>query len=61
ISAANETVLRIQELFPGSAYAEQATLRLEYLRSEARRHEKTEYVKMGVYEKNLGLRKPVDR
>ncbi|MEO6035015.1 MAG: outer membrane protein assembly factor BamD, partial [Verrucomicrobiota bacterium] len=42
ISAANETVLRIQELFPGSAYAEQATLRLEYLRSEARRHEKTE-------------------
>ena len=59
ISAAHQTVLRIRELFPQSASAEQATLRLEYLRSEARRNEKTGDVKMGVYEKDLGLRKPV--
>ena len=58
VAAARETVLRIRDLFPQSAAAEQATLRLEYLRSEARRNEKTEDIKLGTYEKDLGLKKP---
>ena len=58
VVAANETVRRIQELFPKSADAEQATVRLEYLRSQARRNEKAQEVKLGSYEKDLGLKKP---
>ena len=57
VPAADHTVRRIPELFPGTAYAEQASLRLEYLRLEAKRNETTEDVKLGVYEKDLGLKK----
>ncbi len=58
VEAATTSVKRIQELFPKSAYAEQAILRLEYLRSQAKGNEKTLDVKLGSYEKDLGLKKP---
>ncbi|MEO5804001.1 MAG: tetratricopeptide repeat protein [Verrucomicrobiota bacterium] len=58
VSSADKTVRRIRDLFPGTAAAEQATIRLEYLRLEAKRNEQTESVKLGSYEKDMGLKKP---
>jgi outer membrane protein assembly factor BamD (BamD/ComL family) len=57
ISAAGQTIRRIQELFPKTALADQAVTRLEYLRLEAKGREKTHELKLGAYEKNLGLKK----
>lgn len=58
VSAADKTVRRIVELFPGSALAEQANMRLEYLRLESKRNVPTQNLKLGFYEKDVGLRKP---
>jgi len=58
VPAADKTVRRIRDLFPGTAAAEQATIRLEYLRLEAKRNERTQDVKLGSYEKDMGLKKP---
>lgn len=58
IAAATASVHRIQTLFPTSAYAEQANMRLEYLRSQAKRNEVTQGVQLHSYEKDLGLKKP---
>lgn len=58
VSSADKTVRRIRDLFPGTAAAEQATIRLEYLRLEAKRNEQTENIKLGSYEKDMGLKKP---
>lgn len=60
VSGADKTVRRIGELFPGSAFAEQAVMRLEHLRLEAKRNEETQSIKLGIYEKDLGLKKRVD-
>lgn len=57
VPAADKTVRRIRDLFPGTAYAEQATIRLEYLRFEAKRNEETQSLKLGSYERDVGLKK----
>lgn len=58
VVAAEQTIRRINELFPGTIYAEQATMRLEYVRLQAKRNEKSQVLKLGSYEKDLGLKKP---
>ncbi len=57
VSAARATIQRIPDLFPNAAYADQANLRTEYLRLQAKRNEITSDVKLGAYEKDLGLKK----
>lgn len=58
ISAAEKTIRRIQELFPKTAYADQAVMRLAYLPFEAKRNQQSQNVKLGSYEKDLGLKRP---
>lgn len=55
--AAERALRRIMELFPGSAHAEQASTRIAFLWSENKSHATTAAVKLGHYEKDLGLRK----
>lgn len=57
IEAARQTLERIVELYPKSAAANTATVRLSQLRLELNQVSKQRTVKMGHYEQNIGLRK----
>ena len=61
IVAAGKTIRRIAELLPKTAYADQANLRLEYVRLQAKGKETREGMKMGSYEKDMGLNHPANR
>lgn len=56
-AAAEAAVRRISALFPNTIYDSQAVTRLQYVRLEARRNEKSQAVKLGSYERDLGLKK----
>ena len=58
-AAAARTLGQIVERFPGSALADQAQTRMAYLKLEARRNEKPEAIRMGTYEKDLGIKRGV--
>ena len=53
---ARQTLRRIPELFPKSAFSEIALNRIGHLNLEARGNQKSQSVKLGAYEKNLGLK-----
>jgi len=55
---AKEAVNRIIAMAPGTAFAEQALARLQYLTTEMSGSKKSQAVSLGSYEKNLGLKKP---
>lgn len=50
------TLQRIVDLYPGTAHAENATHRLARLGLDFRAKEKSQAIKLGSYEKNLGLK-----
>ncbi len=56
-SAVRATLQRIADLYPGTAAATQAKARLERVPSEFREKEKSQAVKLGSYERDLGLKK----
>jgi len=56
VERARQTLHRIPELFPKSAFAENALNRIAYLNLEARAKQKSQAVKLGSYEKYLGLK-----
>ena len=57
-AGARMALLRVVERFPKSALAEVATLRLATLRNEMKSGTATVSKALGVYEKDLGLKKP---
>jgi hypothetical protein len=56
VERARQTLQRIPEIFPKSAYAENALNRIAYLNLEAKGQQKSQAVKLGSYEKYLGLK-----
>ena len=52
-----QTVQRIIDLFPGTAAAQTARNRLDYLRLELKGKQKGQTVKVGSYEQDLGLKR----
>ncbi len=56
LALADAALVRIQELFPGTLYAEQAAQRRARLKNESHGNEKTEVLHLGAYEKDLGLK-----
>ena len=60
-AAAAEAIRRVVELFPDHPVAAQAQQRLALLELELRRDKTTQAVKLGTYEKNIGLKKPSGR
>jgi DICT domain-containing protein len=56
IEAVQNTLQRILDLFPGLAAAQLAQQRLEYLPLEFKGKQQSQAVKMGTYEKDLGLK-----
>jgi tetratricopeptide (TPR) repeat protein len=55
-AAARSVLQRIMETFPKSAAASLAESRLGHLEGEFRRNEKSQVVKLGSYEANMGLK-----
>jgi len=55
--AARETLQRILDLFPGLPPAENARQRLGRLKLELKGKEKSQAIKLGSYEQNIGLKK----
>jgi uncharacterized protein (DUF1499 family) len=55
--AARETLQRIVDLFPGLPPAENARQRLGRLKLELKGKEKSQAIKLGSYEQNIGLKK----
>lgn len=55
---AAQTLQRIIDRYPGSAAAENARRRIALLKLETKADEKSQPIKLGTYEKNLGLKKP---
>jgi TolA-binding protein len=58
---ARATLERVIELFPDLAAAQLAQQRIELLRLEAKGKEKSQVVKLGSYEKDIGLKQPPKR
>ena len=56
IAAAQQTLQRIMDQFPNTAAAENALHRMAYLKLELRANEKSQVMKLGSYEQNLGLK-----
>jgi tetratricopeptide (TPR) repeat protein len=56
VDRARQTLHRITDLFPTSAFAENALNRIAYLKLETRAQQKSQVVKLGSYEKDLGLK-----
>lgn len=54
--AARDTLVRIVERFPNHPAAELARNRMELIKLEIKVLEKTQLVKMGIYEQNIGLK-----
>ncbi len=61
LAQAQAALFRIIELFPGTSYAEMANRRLGTLNGELSVHKKSQVIKLGSYEKDIGLkaRKPI--
>jgi tetratricopeptide (TPR) repeat protein len=57
IDVARQTLERIVEMFPKTAAAENARHRIAYLKLEMKPHEKSQAIRLGSYEQNLGLKK----
>jgi tetratricopeptide (TPR) repeat protein len=55
--SARETLQRVVDLFPDLAVGGQARQRLAHLKLELRANEKSQAVKLGSYEQNIGLKK----
>jgi outer membrane protein assembly factor BamD (BamD/ComL family) len=55
---AAQTLQRIIDRYPGSAPAENARRRIALLKLETKADDKSQPIKLGTYEKNLGLKKP---
>lgn len=53
---ARQTLQRIVDLYPKTAAAENARHRIAYLNLELRKKDKSQVVKLGSYEQNLGLK-----
>jgi len=56
LAAAQEALQRITQMFPKTAIAESAVSRLAYLKMEMKKNETSQAIKLGSYEKNLGLK-----
>jgi outer membrane protein assembly factor BamD (BamD/ComL family) len=56
VEAARKALQRIVEKFPKSAAAENATQRMAYIKLELKPHEKSQAIKLGSYDQNLGLK-----
>src|SRR5262245_5464081 len=56
--AAAQTLQRIVDRYPGSAPAENARRRIALLKLETKADDKSQPIRLGTYEKNLGLKKP---
>lgn len=56
VALPRESLQRIIDLYPGTAHAENATHRIAYLGLDVRGKEKSQVIKLGSYEKNLGLK-----
>jgi hypothetical protein len=54
-----QTLQRIVDLYPGTAAAQLAASRLDYLQLELKGRAKSQTVKLGSYEQDIGLRKPL--
>jgi tetratricopeptide (TPR) repeat protein len=59
--AAKRTLQRIVDAFPGLAAAQMAQSRMELLRLEMKAKEKSQAVKLGSYEQNIGLKRGLPR
>lgn len=59
LAAAQRTLQRIVDQFPKTAAAENALHRLAYLKLELRANEKSQAVKLGSYEQDIGLKSKV--
>jgi outer membrane protein assembly factor BamD (BamD/ComL family) len=55
--AARHTLQQIIVRFPNSAVAQNAATRLAYMGLETRRRQASQTIKLGSYEKDLGLKK----
>jgi len=55
-AAARQTLQRIIDKFPGLAAASNAQRRLDLLKLELKGNEKSQAVRLGSYEQNIGLR-----
>jgi tetratricopeptide (TPR) repeat protein len=58
LEAAREAQQRIIDLYPQTAAAENALKRMAYLKLEMKGKETRQSIKLGVYEQDIGLRKP---
>jgi tetratricopeptide (TPR) repeat protein len=56
-ATAEAALLRITEMYPGSAAAEQAQARFTCLEGELSANKKSQSIPLGSYEKNIGLKK----
>jgi tetratricopeptide (TPR) repeat protein len=57
LDSARQALQRIMDLFPQAAAAETAKNRMAHLKLELRSKKKSQVVKLGSYEQNLGLKK----
>jgi len=58
VPAARQTLQRIIDLYPNSAAAESARNRIAHLQLELRSQKKSQPVKLGSYEQNIGMKGP---
>ncbi|MEW6160621.1 MAG: tetratricopeptide repeat protein, partial [Verrucomicrobiota bacterium] len=56
LQAARRTLQRIVDSYPKSAWAENALVRMSYLKLELKQREAPHVVKLGTYEQNIGLK-----
>lgn len=56
LGSVRQTLQRIVDRFPKSAAAENALTRMAYLNMEAKQKQKSQVLKLGSYEQNLGLK-----
>jgi tetratricopeptide (TPR) repeat protein len=59
--AAAGALRRVMELYPKSAMAAQAEQRIAYLETEMLKNKKSQALKLGSYEDNLGLKRETDK
>jgi tetratricopeptide (TPR) repeat protein len=57
VEAARQCLQRIIDLFPNSAQSELARQRMAYLKLEARGQQRSQVIKLGSYEDNIGLKR----
>jgi tetratricopeptide (TPR) repeat protein len=57
--AAEDTLRRIVALFPNTSHGDLARQRLAYIDAELRSKQVSEPMKLGVYEQDMGLKKPL--